>query len=1667
MNRFSVNGILEPTDSSPITNQYNGHFLKISYIQLISGQSVYSKDRVDVEDDGEFRFYIPKADLVDNENVKVEVYAPDGELLGQQNYSYGSLKASFMSETSDDDSEPLRISVDPKVIEFNQSSPAVTINKKITGKVIDTSGESRASGLVVFIMASNDAEADYDSDSFVPVFSTTTNKDGYFYGEIDNKVHQQAYGVIAGLEDQPVTIHLESKKFPDNILLLADLTGLPDDLADNTVVPTQPNASDLVNSSAFSQDLGGMCVDFTIPNRTLEEFSFYQTVRTTEPEIKGYTINAQESQELKRHFFDVSDSLFTLFGKLNNSFSTFSVTSYEVADSSNDELSQVLNLKRAVAMEATTEAGEEASSSIRTNSIAAIPRYNLKLVATNNARLKFDSNEILKFEKALTFVDLVKIFAEQDKRRKKLNALHRKLAAAYCGKKGVQEAQSYCESIVLKDDLSRNTIRSLLGHIKQYEAFVKTVPASGVLFDAFITDIDAVLTQEYISAEVLDLLEEKTRSLIKLIDINTTESQDQEEVLGYLRRVIIELTQAKDSQLSGFEPCPPAPKEDTMGIVCMMRQFEDTKETLRNKSIFSLGEIITIRSSYDIFINSITAFLSLLDEFYSFYRSSSRLMLSLDDDYFVENYSDIKNTLLMAKQKIYRSIWMIERIEREYISNHPGRRNLTVETEIDWDLTPKVYENTTIAHGHILHFKQQWKADGYSLGDLLYSLPLAPCQEKQIAILDWDREERGIRSEEQAVVEQLGAQISRDRDITEIMNSSLNESMRASSSNTTKSTSGGFGAAIGGFFGVAFGIGGGVSHSGASSRSSAAQNSSRNLSASALNRLRDNVSQSASSLRSQRNTVVQTVGQNETVMAQTEVVKNNNHCHAMTVEYFEVLKHYAIEQAMADVQECLYVPLPMSDFDHNKVLRWRDTLRRSIYGRKLSKGFGAIERIENNYANSDLPLGTYSEENIEEFKGYFSIAFELSRPSIAEIDEATKTERYNLAVGFPWFSVFMVIPYSVERPLTEAEKDAIFEQKYAADIVRKFIETMQVDGIDDSGNEVTLDLDFTILSSYRRGRPMQVNIASKSLQTINRQQIKHLRFRANTSVKNSSRIILRSAYLSYRTQHLNEYIIRNSRINNDIINSTQVSFELGFPPVITVEEKTDAALMYTPLNRQELRNPRKEDRDAAEALISFLNEHLEQSHKVIWSSMDSSRLFGLLDGYIAPNSGGRSVASVVENKISGIVGNNLVLKVVPGERLDPVFKGVDDLFAYYKPTTKPDPFRVSVPTKGVYAESVMGKCNSCEEMDDTRHWRFNDEPCGTKPTDISTLSTDTRRTDPGNLQPKDLPANLINMQTAPAAPDPTSLSAAINAITKAGIFKDITGLEGTQQNAIKALQTTSKSVTDLAGIAADIQKQQGMKKDIGKTLNVIKKAKKDEQITPDEAKKLSYSALKSMVGVPSKKPEKLTQQKEVKQLIDAEATKKNAKIKISRDAESIEVGTDRSAPVSSTAFDYTVPGVVPIIAQPSSMSCWATVATMLKSWKDAVSYSIQDVVDAAGAEYRTMFDDDTGLPPAKVDDFATAMGFKIEPPMSYTISGFRALIEDFGPVIVVGDEDLTPTWALHARVARGIYGDGTPEGTFIRVNDPAGGRQYTESYTAFMKKYEEAAAIPMVQIMHY
>src|SRR3954453_8303657 len=106
------------------------------------------------------------------------------------------------------------------------------------------------------------------------------------------------------------------------------------------------------------------------------------------------------------------------------------------------------------------------------------------------------------------------------------------------------------------------------------------------------------------------------------------------------------------------------------------------------------------------------------------------------------------------------------------------RTRLTWDNPVDWDSTPTLYEAATVAHGHLLHFKQVWYADGYSLGDLLYSLPLAPGQKKLVSVVDWERRETTARNEVTTGREGLEAFSARDRDLGEVVTGALTESVK-------------------------------------------------------------------------------------------------------------------------------------------------------------------------------------------------------------------------------------------------------------------------------------------------------------------------------------------------------------------------------------------------------------------------------------------------------------------------------------------------------------------------------------------------------------------------------------------------------------------------------------------------------------------------------------------------------------------------------------------------------------------------------------------------------------------------------------------------------------------------------------------------------------------------
>lgn len=762
-----------------------------------------------------------------------------------------------------------------------------------------------------------------------------------------------------------------------------------------------------------------------------------------------------------------------------------------------------------------------------------------------------------------------------------------------------------------------------------------------------------------------------------------------------------------------------------------------------------------------------------------------------------------------------------------------GRSYLTPMNQIDWDDEPTIYQAASVAHGHLLHFKQEWRPDGYSIGDLMYSLPLAPGQKKQIAVLDWERRESAANSQSLDYEESLNNTLIRDRDISEVINATLNENIKASSKATTGGWGFGMGGAMmgvfnGGTFGALHGISGGKSSAG----SNASQNSHRDSTASSLQSISDRTTQAASSVRSQRATVIQTVSQGERVEATAESVANYNHCHAITIQYFEVLRHFSVHTRLADVQECLFVPLQISSFDLEKCLRWRNTLEICLTRPNLVKGFDAILRIlkekenaEDYYTSIGFPKAHFAEQPMKSFSGalFMEFAFFNTREGDVSADLVAFLKVFGISLGAEY-------------------NDRYISSNELAELVGpRAIEFLLNSIVIETDKGSNLRLDLTLLNRFRQNALLQVTLrqSAGTPTTIRRDLVNGITIRIDKSKLSGvdedalkqfgnkfMKITVRSGNLRYRSDSMSQWLFSGS-INNDL-------FADG-----------DSVYIDTPLNGEELRNPRGEDVDAANKLLQHLNENLEYYHKCIWFNMTPERRYMLLDGMIAPGkANGRSVASVVENRLIGIAGNSLIMPVAPGNQLDPTIDEDFRLFAQYY-SEESDPRRISLPTKGVYAESVMGKCNACEEKDESRFWRWEESPIPDSPnTQILPMDTGTRRADPGNLQPKDFPTPVVNIQNAPNAPDPTGLQAMLQLIGKGDSFRDLTGLNQNQLNALATFQKTLDTAQAFGKEAAELAKAAG-------AMKLVEEGKKAGVVKNEDANKQSSAILDDLQKDPN------------------------------------------------------------------------------------------------------------------------------------------------------------------------------------------------------------------------
>ncbi|WP_199857819.1 N-acetylmuramoyl-L-alanine amidase [Erythrobacter sp. EC-HK427] len=161
------------------------------------------------------------------------------------------------------------------------------------------------------------------------------------------------------------------------------------------------------------------------------------------------------------------------------------------------------------------------------------------------------------------------------------------------------------------------------------------------------------------------------------------------------------------------------------------------------------------------------------------------------------------------------------------------------------------------------------------------------------------------------------------------------------------------------------------------------------------------------------------------------------------------------------------------------------------------------------------------------------------------------------------------------------------------------------------------------------------------------------------------------------------------------------------------------------------------------------------------------------------------------------------------------------------------------------------------------------------------------------------------------------------------------------------------------------------------------------------------------------------------------------------------------------------------IAQPTSLSCWATSAAMVIGWRDDQSVTPQSVADIARRSIKR------AIAGEDFDDLAAEIGLTYEPAQSLPPEEWFALLESKGPLFVAE----IPGNSGHVVVVTGMYNDGG--NWFVRVTDPwdmvvgsngrpagqvpsthATGSRYILPFMDFIRAYEAAAPHAVVQVLH-
>lgn len=644
--------------------------------------------------------------------------------------------------------------------------------------------------------------------------------------------------------------------------------------------------------------------------------------------------------------------------------------------------------------------------------------------------------------------------------------------------------------------------------------------------------------------------------------------------------------------------------------------------------------------------------------------------------------------------------------------------------------------------GELLEYEQSWFSLGHSLGEIKYSLALAPGEATQVAVIDWSRTDSIIRADQVDSTEQLRHQQGFDRQIDEAVNAALSEKQGGGS------FQGGLGAAASGAIkginlGADLALGGAVTNSWGN----------RDMSADSLQGIHAKVVQASTLTRSLTSTVVVQASQSERNTLSTRAVANHNHCHALTIVYYEVLRHLRVRTSLRSRRWVAMIPFAFIDFSKvDNIYRFRAALEQGLLDSNRAKGFDALERINSDdyfdWPTSSIPpagmVGTAPPNVGHTANGSSNNDPSPSQTPVRQFEITLRTTSWN------WGSTYGEIQVQVMDKQTN-----------------KWVTIWNKKGVKDNGtelNKITFPQAGTNESTLFAENLGDVQVGWKEDNGMDSWDFAGITVRYKLDKGWFTLVNEDGERISVHDPSGNTRVICNFDDSPSMIYSPTLQSNPYNP---NPESNPSSGSSIPQLSSDERKQLAALRREADEGAFTRLKQHLMMNagyySRIVWLNMDRSERQVIMESALENHP---ELFQAIDDRPLAVSGNRVAFAFTGDP---PAWLGV-----LSRETPVPEESIVTFPTPGIFAEAQLGHCNACEERDITRMWNWAELPVEQLP-QMDGISPGPRGQTP-SITPAQLPANVLNVMSAPSVPDPSGLVTAINAVTKGDSFRDMSGL---------------------------------------------------------------------------------------------------------------------------------------------------------------------------------------------------------------------------------------------------------------------------------------------------